>query len=443
MTQKYHLISFGCSMNKADAERIARVLENLGFQKTDDISLADFIVINACSVRQSAIDRVYGKALKILNLKKKKNLKAIVTGCILPKDRQNFLNYFDLIFNINDLEKLPYILKESKEKKIPEIPLKEQVVKLEKNNLLSPEEESYLNIYPLREKKFLALVPISTGCNKFCTFCAVPYVRGLEVCRYHKDIIKECELALKEGAKEIVLIGQTVNTYEDKDGVKFSDLLKMIDSLKGDFWISFQSPYPTGFDEKTIEKIKESKKIVRFLNLPLQSGDDNVLKRMNRKYSVKEYREIVQKIRKEIPEISLATDIIVGFCGETKEEFENTAKLMEEIKYDMAFIAKYSPRPGTIAEKYFRDNVPENEKIRRQRILTKIVKETAFERSKKFEGKILDVFVYKKKKNYLYGKSFFGKNVILPLKGNENLIGEFLRVKIEKAFPFVLEGKII
>lgn len=447
MKNKYHIITFGCAMNKSDSERIAALLENFGYQKTPILERSDLAIINACSVRQSAIDRLYDKAKKLQILKQKRKMKAILTGCLLEKDRQQLASLFDLIFNIKDLESLPNFLLNSKTsvKIIPDTPLLEMEKKLKKAGKLSPEEESYLKIYPKRERLFSALIAISNGCNKFCTYCAVPYTRGFEVNRPAKDIILECQEAIKQGAKEIILLGQTVNSYRDKDGVTFAQLLRKINELAGKFWISFQSPYPTEFNEETISALAQCEKVAKIVNLPLQSGDNNVLKRMNRRYTVEEYKKVVARIREAIPHIALATDIIVGFSGETEEEFQNTARVMEEIKYDMAYIAKYSPRPGTVAEKYFKDDVPPQIKKQRYQILTEILKKTALEKNLPYQDKIVEVLIFGNNKKYLFGKTYWGKKVILPLdiKNKTKLIGNFAKVRITEIFPFVLKGELI
>ena len=431
-------------MNKADSERIASVLENMRYIRARAQELADLMIINACSVRQSAIDRVYAKARVLANSKSKRQVTLVVTGCILEKDRREFSKNFDLLFNIKDLEKLPNFLQKLNPeiKIVPDTPLAKQVEK--ESGKLSFEEESYLRIAPKRENPFTALVPISNGCNKFCTYCAVPYTRGLEICRPASEIIDEIKKYVSEKkVKEIVLLGQTVNSYFDKNGVNFAQLLRKVCQLPGKFWIRFTSPYPTHFTPDIIGAMAEEEKIQKYINLPLQSGDNNVLKRMNRRYTVEEYRGIVQKLRKKIPEISLSTDIIVGFCGETEKEFQNTVKLVKEIKFDMAYIARYSPRPGTLASKNFEDNISPQEKIKRHKILTEIVKTTALENSQKYLGKLVEVLITERKRNYLYGNTNTMKTVIIPFSGSlKKLVGSFAKVRTTETSPFVLMGRI-
>lgn len=321
MEMKYHIITFGCQMNKADSERMAAALEKKGYQPST-MNRADLIVVNMCSVRQSAVDRVYGLTPKLKKLK----AKTILTGCILAKDRKKLKTRFD------------------------------QIKKLSQKNCQS------------------ALIPISNGCNNFCTYCVVPLTRGKLACRPHREILREIKKALSRGRKEVWLLGQNVNDYRspaDKS-VDFAELLKMASDLPGDFSIRFTSPHPKNFTSKLINAMARSPKIAKYINLPVQSGDNRILKKMNRNYTVKQYRDLVKKIRRKMPRVNLSTDVIVGFPGETKKQFENTAKLFKDIKFNIAYISKYSPRPGTAAAK-LADNVPLEEKKRRAKCLENLL----------------------------------------------------------------------
>ncbi len=312
-------------MNKADSEKIAAVLENKGYKRALDIKKADLVVVNMCSVRQSAVDRVYGLLPKI------KEKKSILTGCILKKDRKKFSKYFDEIIDIKEFTK---------------------------------NKQKYSD-------NIKAFVPIMTGCNNFCAYCVVPYTRGREISRPADEIIYEVKKLVKQGYKEIWLLGQNVNSYSD---IPFSKLLRKINSIPGKFWIRFTSSHPKDFSDDLIKAMAECKKVAKYLNLPVQSGDDEILKKMNRPYTVAQYKKLVKKIRSKIPNINLSTDVIVGFPGETKKQFENTVKLFKEIKYDIAYISRYSPRSGTAAAK-LKDNVSQKEKKRREKILEKTLKQ--------------------------------------------------------------------
>jgi len=419
MQGKYFIITYGCQMNKSDSERIAGVLESNRYKKSSNIGEADLIVINMCSVRQSAVDRVYGKIKDFGKLKvKNEKLKVILTGCILKKDRRKFAEYFDFVLNIRDLPQWPKILNS-------------------KCKILNTND--YLKIQPKYFSFPVAYIPISTGCNNFCTYCVVPYTRGSLIHRPAKDIIKEVKELVKKGYKEIWLLGQNVNSYKSQSSkINFPKLLRMVNDVPGKFWIRFTSSHPKDLSDELIKTMAESEKITPYLNLPIQSGDDKILKKMNRDYTVQKYRNLIKKIRKKIPDIALSTDIIVGFPGETKEQFKNTAKLLREIKFDMVYIAQYSSRPGTAATK-MEDNVPQKEKKRREKVLTEILKKTALGKNKKYIGKIVKILPLKWKKEFLFGKSFHYKSV--KMKGSKKVLGKFIKVKIIDALPWGLLGK--
>lgn len=355
-------------MNKSDSERIATILEKEGYKPSSNIKDANLIVVNMCSVRQSAVDRVYGKLnqiSKIKNQNEKAKCKIVLTGCILPEDKKKLRNKVDFILRIKDLPNWPkYLFHNSHDRALYGL-------------------KNYLEIEPKYQNNLQVFVPISNGCNNFCSYCVVPYVRGPLICRDHKEILKEVKNAVKKGFKEIWLLGQNVNDYlseqktkNKKQRINFAKLLKMINDIPGNFKIFFTSPHPKNFSDELIETLSQCQKFGKLLNLPVQSGDDEILKRMNRNYTVKEYKNLVKKIRKKIPDIKLSTDVIVGFPGETQSQFENTVKLFKEIKFDYAYIAKYSPRPGTAAFK-LRDNISLEEKKKREKILREIINKNA------------------------------------------------------------------
>jgi tRNA-2-methylthio-N6-dimethylallyladenosine synthase len=427
-------------MNKSDSERIATFLEKIGYQPALKESEADLILVNMCSVRQSAVDRVFGQCQKLEKLKTlNPKLKTILTGCVLREDKKKFQKRFDLILDIKDLPKLPKLLKGKN-------------YKLKIGN--------YLNIEPRCQTSFTGYVSIMTGCNNFCSYCVVPYTRGREVSRPAEEVLSEIKNLINRNFKEIWLLGQNVNSYKDGK-INFPKLLKMVNDTKGDFWIRFTSPHPKDFSDELIETMAKFKKVTPYLNLPAQSGDDEILKRMNRPYSIKYYKNIVKRIRNAFKkyrkgtekEVSLSTDIIVGFPGETKKQFENTVKLLKEIKYDMAYIAKYSPRRGTAATK-LKDNVSPKEKERRYKILTEILKETALEKNKKYIGKEVEVLVESRTSNVeggnyiLFGKTRTYKTIKFELPTTyylspTNLIGQFVKVKIIDALPWGLKGNLV
>lgn len=327
MSKKYHLIVFGCQMNTADAEKISAVLENAGYKNTSNETQADLIVVTMCSVRQSAVDRVHFLAHKFKGFKAKK----ILTGCVLQKDKKKFADGFDEIIGIKDF--------------------------LNKKFDLDSAKSGY--------------VTITNGCNNFCSYCVVPYTRGREVSRPAKEIIAEVKSLVKKGQRTIWLLGQNVNSYKDGK-TNFPKLLKMVNDIPGDFVLNFTSSHPKDFSDELIETMAKSQKLSMDLNLPIQSGDDEILKKMNRPYTVAQYKNLVKRIRKTLPKIRLSTDIIVGFPGETKKQFNNTVKTLKEIGYGVAFINKYSAREGTAAAK-MKDNVPWVEKKRREKVLIDLI----------------------------------------------------------------------
>jgi len=347
-------------MNISDSERVSTILEKLKYKKTSNINEANLVVVVMCSVRQSAVDRVYGLAHKFKKLNPK--IKTILTGCVLKKDKKNFAGSFDYIIDIKDIKNLSEILKIS-----PAHP----VQKLRDSVIFAP--SSYLDITPKYSNKFSATVPIMTGCNNFCSYCVVPYTRGKEISRPTKEIICEIKNLVKNGYKEIWLLGQNVNSYKSGK-INFPKLLKMVNNIPGDFKLCFITSHPKDFSDELIKTMKNCKKLSKRLNLPIQSGDDEILKKMNRPYTVAQYKALVKKIRKTIPDISLSTDIIVGFPGETKKQFQNTVKTLKEIGFDMAFVNKYSPRTGTAALK-MEDNVSWAEKKHREQMLIKLINE--------------------------------------------------------------------
>lgn len=446
---KYQIITFGCQMNKSDSQRIASVLEKQGHSKTSKTKKADLVVVNMCSVRQSAVDRVYGLVPKLKKLKKEKpELKTVLTGCVLPKDLKKFKKSFDFTWSIKTLPLWPDFLKKNTSFCYP---LPRDSKFYQKFNL------DYLHINPSRPHRYSVFIPIMSGCNNFCSFCAVPYTRGPEIYRPAKEILEETKEAISRGAKEIWLLGQNVNSYLNPKNQKtkkgepknFSELLEMVDNLSGNFWIRFTSSHPKDFSDELIKTIKECKKVTEYLNLPVQSGDDQILKKMNRPYTAKYYKKLIKKIKKEIPHIFLSTDVIVGFPGETKKQFENTKRLFEQVKYDMAYISKYSPRSNTLAARKYEDTVSEQEKNRREKVLTNILKKTAHRNNQKYVGKTVKTLInhIKKKegKSFAIGKTRTYRTIKtkVPPNTSNNLVGEFVEAKVTKAVPWGLKGIIV
>lgn len=448
MHKKYYIKTLGCQMNIADSERIASILESYNLRETSNIKEADIIIFNTCSVRQSAEDRIFGlnKILKKLKIKNSK-LKIILTGCMMhysQKELKKRLPYIDVFLDI---------------KKVPELP---RILKLKaKSSKLKINPKDYLSIEAKNFSPFTAFVPISFGCNNFCAYCIVPLSRGREYSRPTKEILKEVKRLVREGYKEIWLLGQNVNSYgiEEKtlwdnktrrntkpklsnNCVSFADLLRRANAIGGNFWIRFTSPHPKDFSDDLIKAMAECKKVTPYLNLPVQSGDDEILKKMNRQYTVNQYKNLVAKIRKAIPNITLSTDIIVGFPTESQKQFNNTARLFKDVEFDMAYISRYSPRPKTAAAKIYKDDISREEKERRYKLLTAILKKTALKKNKQYIGKTANVLIENYKKGFFFGKTDTYKTVKISAseKNPEKLIGQFAKVKITKVNDFGLFG---
>nr|WP_320119669.1 tRNA (N6-isopentenyl adenosine(37)-C2)-methylthiotransferase MiaB [uncultured Marinifilum sp.] len=439
---KYHLVALGCQMNASDGERVRSVIEKMGYQWTDQEEEANLIGILACSVRQKAIDKVYSKIHKWNKWKNKRNLLTFVSGCVLPSDLEKFLKLFDILFQMKDLPNLPEMIQQYG----MATPIGLQQGFDSQNENIS----EFWNVKPNYTSNFEAFIPIQNGCDKFCSFCAVPYTRGREISRPSAEIVKEIESLVNKGYKSISLLGQNVNSYGlDKNGneVDFPQLLRMIGELgkrlDREFWIYFTSPHPRDMTDEVIQVIADYKCLAKQIHLPIQSGDDKVLIHMNRKHGMEKYRQIVKTIKKLIPEATLFTDIIVGFTGESNEQFENTRKAMAEFKYNMAYIAMYSPRPGALSHRWF-DNVSLDIKKQRHQQLTEDLKVHSRNHNEQMLGKTFRVLVRGIARNKAYLMALTeGKINVRFLSEDKKLIGQFVDIKITSAADFSVEGELI
>ncbi|MBR5216113.1 MAG: tRNA (N6-isopentenyl adenosine(37)-C2)-methylthiotransferase MiaB [Bacteroidales bacterium] len=459
---KYFLLPLGCQMNQSDTERVKTILQGMGFKPTDNEDEATLLGIIACSVRQKGIDKVYSRIMKWNEMKDRKNCITFVSGCILPADRERFLKLFDLVFTMNDLPDLPDMIRqygivvptnpqpnfeiEYQEIKRPLAPL------FHKNDKINPSAnmDRFWVIEPDHISEFEAFIPIQNGCNKFCTYCAVPYTRGREVSRKSEDILTELKELVQKDYKLITLLGQNVNSYGlDKKGeeINFAELLRRIgeygNSVDKEFWVYFTSPHPRDMSDEVIEVISQYKCLAKQIHLPIQSGDNAMLDRMNRKHTIDDYRHIIHTIRRLIPEATIFTDIIVGFTGETEEEFENSRKAMEEFKYNMAYIAQYSVRPGAVASTWA-DDVPKATKKKRYHILTDELMKHSLVYNQGLVGKTLKVIVngFDRNKSYLTGYTE-GKIVIRFKSNDRSLIGKIVKVEVTSATPLSIEGNLV
>src|SRR6056297_293231 len=362
----YKIKVFGCQMNKNDAERIRHYLNKLGGQEISKEAEAQLLVLVACSVRQSAVDRLYGLAQK-WSKEFTHDFTTILTGCVSDKDKAKFEKKFDYVLPIDSLPSWHLYLKNE----------------FSDLNDFTKIDDNYFSVLPDNEKKYSVFVPIMTGCNNFCSYCIVPYVRGRERSRSVKEVMREIKILVKKGAKEIVLLGQNVNSYAPEDVDSFSQnnpykkshfakLLWEVNQIKGVERLHFTSAHPKDMHDEVIDALTLPKHL-NFLHLALQSGANSVLKRMNRQYTIEDYKKIIKKVRSKKPDIALGTDIIVGFCGESEAEFEETVQAYKDIKFDISYTAKYSSREGTMAAKKLTDNVTLPVKKKRWRILQNLM----------------------------------------------------------------------
>ena len=433
--KKYMIMTFGCQLNENDSEKIAGMVENLGYEKTDDLRKCDLVVFNTCCVRENAEERLFGKIGEIKKLKEERGTIIAIGGCmmqeehILEKIKKSY-KYIDLVFGTHTLNKFEEDLKKiiEEKKKIRDV--------------IDIDGEVIEGLPIKRNDKFKASVSIMYGCNNFCSYCIVPYVRGRERSRKKEDILKEVESLARDGYKEITLLGQNVNSYNGGDGYKFSNLLYDVCKIDGIERIRFISPHPKDFTDDVIKAIKDNKKISRIVHLPLQSGSTKVLKEMNRKYTKEQYLALAEKMRKEIPDILFSTDIIVGFPGETEEDFENTLDVVRKMNYEQIFMFIYSRRVGTVADK-MENQIPEEIKHERFERLKKLYDENVSKNNEKFIGKVEKILVdgeSKNNENMLTGRN--DANKVIIFEGSKDLIGKMINVKITEEHKWYLKGEV-
>ena len=433
--KKYMIMTFGCQLNENDSEKIAGMVEKLGYEKTDDLRKCDLVVFNTCCVRENAEERLFGKIGEIKKLKEERGTIIAIGGCmmqeehILEKIKKSY-KYIDLVFGTHTLNKFEEDLKKIIEdkKKIRDV--------------IDIDGEVIEGLPIKRNDKFKASVSIMYGCNNFCSYCIVPYVRGRERSRKKEDILKEVESLARDGYKEITLLGQNVNSYNGGDGYKFSNLLYDVCKIDGIERIRFISPHPKDFTDDVIKAIKDNKKISRIVHLPLQSGSTKVLKEMNRKYTKEQYLALAEKMRKEIPDILFSTDIIVGFPGETEEDFENTLDVVRKMNYEQIFMFIYSRRVGTVADK-MENQIPEEIKHERFERLKKLYDDNVSKNNEKFIGKVEKILVdgeSKNNENMLTGRN--DANKVIIFEGSKDLIGKMIDVKITEEHKWYLKGEV-
>jgi len=436
MSRTFHITTFGCQMNEHDSEVIDGLLTERGFSSVKERKDASIVIINTCSVRDNADKRFFGT---LGQLKKRKesdpSFIVCVCGCMMQQQRvvdtiKAKYPWVDVIFGTNSIHHIPELI----EKVAIE---KEKVVDIIENT-----EEIVEGLPAKRLFDHKALVNIMFGCNNFCTYCIVPYTRGREKSRAPESIVDEVKVLVADGVKEIMLLGQNVNSY-DGNGTSFAELIKMLNDVDGLERIRFMTSNPKDLSDELIEAFAVCDKLCRNLHLPIQSGSNRVLKRMNRKYTREDYLKLIEKLRKTVPDITLSTDIIVGFPGETNEDFEETLSIVKEVEYDSAFTFIYSIRKGTPAEK-FEDQIEESEKHRRFDLLVNAVNEISEKKNKAYQDRVEKVLVdgvSKNDKSTLTGRTDGFK--LVNFAGKKELIGSLVDVKITDAKTFSLFGEVI
>ena len=432
--KQYCLITYGCQMNASDSERYAGQLEELGYTMTEDAELADVILMNTCCVRETAEDKVLGKIGEFKHLKARNNdLIIAVTGCMAQEWQERLFKrapHLDLVIGTHNIHKLIDLIKEREGKR---------------GHALATDMDGnvFYDIPTRRFQKFFAWVPIMNGCNKFCTYCIVPYVRGREVSRPLEEIVEEVRNLADEGYKEITLLGQNVNSYglDFKDGTDFSALLYAVEDIDGIERVRYMTSHPKDMTFAMVDAIAQCSKVVTHLHLPVQSGSTELLKKMNRGYSAEHYLELIEYVREKIPDVVLTTDLIVGFPGETEDMFQDTLKLLKKVRYDMAYTFIYSPRTGTPAAT-MGNQVPQEVKSDRLRRLMAVQNEISLACNKEMEGRDYEVIVEgptKNDENHWFGRTSGNKMIIWENDGTL-AVGDTVPVHVDKGQTWVLKG---
>ena len=438
MNKKYTIITYGCQMNHHDSEKISYLLENLGYEKENDIEKSDFIIYNTCLVRENAELKVYGQLGALKNLKRKKPEMIIaVCGCMMQTGdaRATIISKYkhvDIIFGTKNISRLPSLI--SRHRSTGEV-----IVDIEEEDIL--DDDTPIN----REHPFIAYVNIMTGCNNYCTFCIVPYARGKEISRTPESIITEIKELANKGYKEITLLGQNVNSYGKtlRPKVSFPELLKMVNEVEGIERIRCLTSHPKDCSDELIEAIANLDKVCENIHLPFQSGSNRILKDMHRVYTREHYLDLIRKLKKKVPNITLSTDIIVGFPGETEEDFNDTLSLVENVEYDQGFTFLYSIRKGTKAAE-MNEQIPHDIKQERFQRLIDTMYDIFYKKNKECVGKTYEVLVEGISKNnseILTGRTRGYK--LVHFKGGKRNIGQLVNVKITGHNSFALEGELV
>lgn len=436
MTKKATVITYGCQMNVNESAKIKKILENLGYELTDNIEETDIAFLNTCTVREGAATQIYGKLGEIKRVREQRGTKIVVTGCFAQEQGQELIkkfNYIDIVMGNQNIGRIPEAIEDIENRSAKHVILTDY------------EDELPPRIDADFESKKTASIAITYGCNNFCTYCIVPYVRGRERSVPMAELVEEARELVKKGYKEIILLGQNVNSYGKglSEEETFANLLQNICDIEGDFIIRFVSPHPRDFTDDVIDVIARNPKIARSLHLPLQSGSTRVLKLMNRGYSKEQYIALAEKIKERIPGVSLTADIIVGFPQETEEDFIDTLDVVEKVGFETSFMFMYSIRKGTkaaVMEGQIDDEVKKDRLHRLMSLQNSISKKL----SMNYEGKIERVLVEgpsKKNKDMLSSRT--STNKIVLFKGDKSLEGQFVNVKINECKTWTLYGELM
>lgn len=445
---KYTILTMGCQLNENDSEKICGMLEEMEYERTEIQQETDIAIFNTCCVRENAEDKLFGKLGELKKLKGEKGIIIAIGGCMMQEKHitdkiKESYPFVDIIFGTHTLHKFPEDL------------YKVLTQKRKLEDILDIDGKVYEGLPIKRNSDIKASVTIMNGCNNFCSYCIVPYVRGRERSREPRAIIEEVRKLAKQGYKEITLLGQNVNSYlrverekqipfEEYEGVhSFATLLQAINRIDGIERIRFVSPHPKDFTDDVIDAIAKCDKVCKLVHLPLQSGNTKVLKEMNRKYTKEQYLSLVDKMKEKIPSLTLSTDIIVGFPGETDEEFEDTLDVVKKVKFEQVYMFIYSRRVGTPGDK-MENQIPEDDKHKRFNRLKELVESQIEENNKKYVGTMQKVLVEGESKNnkeLLTGRTDSNKVVIF--EGNKSLVGKIVEIKIVSEHMWYLKGEII
>ncbi len=429
---KFYIKTFGCQMNENDSELMAGLLAKEGFELAASEEEADVVIINTCAVRKKAEEKFYGKLGQVLKLKKRKRVIVGVAGCVAEKEREKlFEKGVDFLVGTRAITQVVELVK--------------QAIAGEKVACFEDHLDEYTHELPkMRTSRHHAWVTVIHGCDRFCSYCIVPYVRGREKSRRMEDVLEEVRELARGGYREVTFLGQNVDAYgkDLRDGTSLARLLEEASKVEGIERLWFLTSYPTDFSDELIEVVARNPKVAKTVHLPVQSGSNRILKMMNRKYTKEYYLELLEKIRKAVPEVSITSDVIVGFPGETEEDFMETVDLVERARFERLNLAIYSPREGTLAWKLYKDDVPYEEKVRRFQFLMNLQKRINRTLNESYRGKVVRVIVEAQADNGLfYGRDM--RNKIVAFDGEEWMIGRFADVVVERITAGPLYGKVI